>query len=184
MSQRKLETVFASPQFKTMFNFAVDMKVSHSSILTRLSKIDLSFFEKLYELIYNEFARLYTEKEICSKNQIRVDSSMVAEAGNKLKEGFTVGSKPKEKEARKQIKYTMAYDGFSVKLAEVFSASKYLSEDIAMPDVIMPPVIWVNWNSWMMRLFICWITKRKSAKNTCTELPRLSLKYPIRNRIP
>lgn len=140
MSQRKLETVFASPQFKTMFNFAVDMKVSHSSISTRLSKIDLSFFEKSYELIYNEFSRLYTEKEICSKNLIRVDSSMVAETGNKLKKGFTVGCKPKGKEARKQIKYTMAYDGFSVKLAEVFSNSKYLSEDMAMPDVIMPLV--------------------------------------------
>ena len=137
ISQRKLETVFASPQFKTMFNFAVDMKASHSSISTRLSKIDLSFFENAYELIYKEFSRLYSEKEVCSKNLIRVDSSMVAEAGNRLKKGFTVGNKPKDKEARKQIKYTMAYDGFSVKLAEVFSDSKYLSEDIAMPEVVM-----------------------------------------------
>lgn len=140
MSQRKLETVFASPQFKTIFNFAVDMKVSHGSISTRLSKIDLGFFERAYGLIYNEFSSLYTEKEICSKNLIRVDSSMVAEAGNKLKEGFTVGCQPKEKETRKQIKYTMAYDGFSVRLAEVFSEPKYLSEDMAMPEVVLPLV--------------------------------------------
>ena len=140
MSQRKLETVFASPQFKTLFNFAVDMKVSHSSLSTRLFKIDLSFFEKSYELIYHEFALLYTKKEICSKNLIRVDSSMVAEAGNKLKEGFAAGRKPKDKEARKQIKYTMPYDGFAVKLPEVFFASKYLSEDMAMPEVVMPLV--------------------------------------------
>ena len=32
----------------------------------------------------------------------------------------------------------MAYDGFSVKLAEAFSDSKYLSEHIAMPEVVIP----------------------------------------------
>lgn len=138
ISQRKLETVFASPQFKALFNFSVDLKASHSSISTRLSKIDLSFFEKAYELIYTEFSRLYTEKEICSKNLIHVDSSMVRETGNRLKKGFTVGNKPKDKQTPKQVKYTMAYDGFSVKLAEVFSDSRYLSEDIAMPEVVLP----------------------------------------------
>ena len=74
------------------------------------------------------------------KKIIRVDSSMVAKAGNKLKQDFTVRNKPKTREACKQIKYTMAYDGFSVKLAEVFSKPKYLSEDMAIPEIIMPLV--------------------------------------------
>ena len=70
-------------------------------------------------------------------NLIRVDSSMVAETCNKLKKGFTVGKKPGGgKTSRKQIKYTMAYDGFSAKLTEVFSDSTYLSEDMAMPEVL------------------------------------------------
>ena len=44
LSQRKLEAVFASQQFKSLFNFSVDMKVTRSSISTRLSTINLDFF--------------------------------------------------------------------------------------------------------------------------------------------
>jgi len=138
VSQRRLETVFASAPFKTLFNFSVDMKVSHSSISSRLSKIDLVFFEKAYELIYNEFSSLYTENEVRQINLVRVDSSMVAETCNKLKEGFTVGKKTSSGESRRQVKYTMAYDGFAARLADVFFTPPYLSEDVAMPEVIMP----------------------------------------------
>ena len=46
LSQRKLETVFSSQQFKSLFNYSVDMKVSRSSISTRLSAINLDFFEQ------------------------------------------------------------------------------------------------------------------------------------------
>ena len=136
LSQRKLETVFSSQQFKSLFNYSVDMKVSRSSISTRLSAINLDFFEQAYELIYGKFSALYTEKEVRNLNLIRVDSSMVAETCNKLKEGFAVGRKGEGKADRKQIKYTMAYDGFAAKLAEVFSKPTYLSEDKAMPALL------------------------------------------------
>ena len=136
LSQRKLETVFSSQQFKSLFNYSVDMKVSRSSISTRLSAINLDFFEQAYELIYGKFSALYTEKEVRNLNLIRVDSSMVAETCNKLKEGFTVGRKGEGKADRKQITYTMAYDGFAAKLAEVFSKPTYLSEDKAMPTLL------------------------------------------------
>ena len=137
LSQRKLEAVFASQQFKSLFNFSVDMKVTRSSISTRLSTINLDFFEQAYDLIYHELSALYTEKEIRDMYLVRIDSSMVAETCNKLKEGFTVGRKAEGKEDdRKQIKYTMAYDGFAAKLAEVLSEPTYLSEDKAMPKVL------------------------------------------------
>ena len=137
VSQRKLETVFNADMFKTLFNISLDAKVTHGSISTRLSKIDLTFFEKAYEVIYQRFSRMYTKEEALPMNLIRVDSSMVAETCNKLKKGFTVGKKPGGgKTSRKQIKYTMAYDGFSAKLTEVFSDSTYLSEDMAMPEVL------------------------------------------------
>lgn len=136
LSQRKLEVVFASQQFKSLFNFSVDMKVTRSSISTRLSTINLDFFEQSYELLYESLSSLYTEKEIRDMYLVRIDSSMVAETCNKLKEGFTVGRKAEGKDDRKQIKYTMAYDGFAVKLAEVLSEPTYLSEDKAMPKVL------------------------------------------------
>jgi len=138
LSQRKLESVFASQAFKTLFNYSVDMKVTRSSISTRLSTINLDFFEQSFQLIYNKLSALYTEEEIKGMNLIRVDSTMVAETCNKLREGFTVGRKAGGKEDRKQIKYTMAYDGFAAKLAEVFSKPTYLNEDKAMPEVVRP----------------------------------------------
>jgi len=138
LSQRKLESVFASQPFKVLFNYSVDMKVTRSSISTRLSTINLDFFEQSFQLIYNKLSALYTEEEIKGMNLIRVDSTMVAETCNKLREGFTVGRKAGGKEDRKQIKYTMAYDGFAAKLAEVFSKPTYLNEDKAMPEVVRP----------------------------------------------
>ena len=136
LSQRKLESVFASQHFKTLFNYAADMKVTRSSISTRLSTISLDFFERSYDLIYGKLSALYTEEEVQKMNLVRIDSTMVAETCNKLKDGFTVGRKAEGKEDRKQIKYTMAYDGFAAKLAEVFSKPTYLSEDKAMPEVL------------------------------------------------
>ena len=50
---------------------------------------------------------------------VRIDSSMVSETCNKLKQSLTVGRKAEGKEDRKQIRYTMPYDGFAAKLAEV-----------------------------------------------------------------
>lgn len=136
LSQRKLEAVFASQQFKSLFNFSVDMKVTRSSISTRLSTVNLDFFEQSYELLYERLSSLYTEKEIRDMYLVRIDSSMVAETCNKLKKGFTVGRKAEGRDDRKQIKYTMAYDGFAAKLAEVLSEPTYLSEDKAMPKVL------------------------------------------------
>lgn len=136
LSQRKLEAVFASQQFKSLFNFSVDMKVTRSSISTRLSTISLDFFEQAYGLLYERLSSLYTEKEIRDMYLVRIDSTMVAETCNKLKEGFTVGRKAEGRDDRKQIKYTMAYDGFAAKLAEVLSEPTYLSEDKAMPKVL------------------------------------------------
>ena len=136
LSQRKLEAVFASQQFKSLFNFSVDMKVMRSSISTRLATVNLDFFEQAYGLLYESLSSLYTEKEIRDMYLVRIDSSMVAETCNKLKKGFTVGRKAEGRDDRKQIKYTMAYDGFAAKLAEVLSEPTYLSEDKAMPKVL------------------------------------------------
>ena len=64
-----------------------------------------------------------------------MDSTLVAETCNKLKKGFTVGKRPVGKDAcrqRRQVKYTMGYEGFAAKLAEVLDEPAYLSEDIAL----------------------------------------------------
>jgi transposase len=138
ISQRYLEDVFKTNHFKFLFNYSVDLKISHSSISEKLSKINLDFFKQSYEAIYDRFNQVYSEKEQEQLCLIRVDSSMVAEACTKLQKGMSVGKKKtKEPEnQKKQVKYTMAYDGAGICLAELLTESRYLSEDIAIPQVI------------------------------------------------
>ena len=78
-SQRTLEDIFGSQMFKSLFGYDAEMKVSRSSISTRLSTIDTEFFRLAYESIYNEFSRLVSSKEQLKHKIIRVDSSMIAE---------------------------------------------------------------------------------------------------------
>ncbi|MCD7936184.1 MAG: hypothetical protein LUG98_04925 [Tannerellaceae bacterium] len=116
--------MFQYPHFKFLFNYSIDLKVTHSSISERLSRINLDFFKEAYDNIYKEFSRLYTDKEREKLRLIRVDSSMVAETGRRLKKGMLVGGKKKKEnkgEQKKQVKYSMAYDGSTVSRALLYS---------------------------------------------------------------
>ena len=92
VSQRRLESMFNSEHFKFMFNSAQGVTVNHSSISVRLSEMNVEFFRKAYEYVYGEMSALYTEQEIRDKHLVRVDSTMVAEACNKLQGQYTSGA--------------------------------------------------------------------------------------------
>jgi hypothetical protein len=134
-SQRTLEDLFGSELFKSLFSYDANMQVSRSSISTRLSTIDTEFFRLAYEGVYNEFSRLFSAEEQLKHKIIRVDSSMVAETCNKLKEGLTPG-KRNDKAPLKQIKFTAAFDGLTACAFDVFTNPKYTSEDLAIPEVV------------------------------------------------
>ena len=76
VSQRRLESIFNNPTYKTLFNIALDASIIHGSISTRLANVNLYFFEKAFELLYNHLSQLYTEKELQTKNIVRIDSSL------------------------------------------------------------------------------------------------------------
>ncbi len=137
-SQRTLEDLFKSDLFKAMFCYDAGMKVSHGSISTRLSKIDSEFFRLIYENIYKEFSKFFTVKEQLKYRIVRVDSSMVAETCNKLKQGLSNGIKKSKSPENvvKQIKYTVAFDGLTACDFKVYNESSYLSEDMATSEVV------------------------------------------------
>lgn len=132
-SLRTMEDIFNSPAFKFLFNLSAEKTVKYNSISERLSVINADFFKQSYELIYDYYSKHYGEAEIENHKLIRVDSTMVAEAANKLKEGMNVG---KKKDGKKQIKYTMAYDGCFPCMSEIFTEKQYLSEDKTIPQVV------------------------------------------------
>jgi transposase len=132
-SLRTMEDIFNSAAFKFLFNLDSTRRVKYNSISERLSIINIDFFKKSYELIHSQFSKYYSEEEIENLHLIRVDSTMVAEAANKLHNGMNVG---KKKDGKKQIKYTIAYDGKYPCMSELFTDKKYLSEDLAIPEVV------------------------------------------------
>jgi transposase len=132
-SLRTMEDIFNSSAFKFLFNLDPKRKVRYSSISERLSVINIDFFKKCYELIYNQFSQYYSEEEIEGLKLIRVDSTMVAEAANKLLKGMNIG---KKKDGKKQVKFTVAYDGQYPCMSELFTEKRYLSEDLAIPQVV------------------------------------------------
>lgn len=134
LSQRGLSDAFSSPMFKLIFDTAGKKNISHSSISDRLSVIEIDFFKNAYECMYRRFSSLYTTKEIERFNLQRVDSTLVAEAGNKLSQGMTCGNEHKKK---KMIKYTMDFDGTFASFGNVFSGESYANESLAMPETIL-----------------------------------------------
>jgi Transposase DDE domain/Domain of unknown function (DUF4372) len=132
-SLRTMEDIFNSSAFKFLFNLDSERKVKYNSISERLSVIKIDFFKKSYELIYNQFSKYYNEEEIENLNLIRIDSTMVAEAANKLQKGMNIG---KKKDGKKQIKFTVAFDGKYPCMSVLFTDKRYLSEDLAIPEVV------------------------------------------------
>lgn len=131
-SLRTMEDIFNSSAFKFLFNLSGDKTVKYNSISERLSVINPEFFKQAYELIFNIFSEYYNQKEIEKFRLIRVDSTMVAEAANKLKKGMNIGSKT----TKKQIKYTVAFDGNFPCMSEIFTDKSNLSENTTIPKVI------------------------------------------------
>ena len=132
-SLRTMEDIFNSAAFKFLFNLDSTRRVKYNSISERLSIINIDFFRKSYELIHSQFSQHFSEEEIEKLNLIRVDSTMVAEAANKLKKGMNIG---KKKDGKKQIKFTVAYDGKYPCMSELFTDKDYLSEDLTIPKVV------------------------------------------------
>ena len=132
-SLRTMEDIFNSRRLKFLFNIHQKVSVKYNSISERLSVMDVDFFEKLFEQYYSQLSVLYSSQEILQNKIIRVDSTMVAETSSRLCQGMNVG---KKKDGKKQVKYTIGFDGLLPCSVEVFTDKKSLSEDYTIPKVV------------------------------------------------
>lgn len=134
LSQRTMEDTFNSSGFKALFGLGEEEKVRRGSISERLSKIDSNYFKEIYEQMYSRFSEMYSKTEIEKYNLIRVDSTIVADACVKLKEGID------QKSGKKLVKFSFLFDGILPSGVEVFTAQKYSSEESALPETILKQV--------------------------------------------
>ncbi|SEO96361.1 transposase, IS4 family [Flavobacterium sp. CF108] len=134
LSQRTLEDTFNYSGFKTIFNLDESETVRRSSISERLSKIDSGYFKEIFEYMYNRFSESYSQPERDKYNLIRVDSTIVSEAAGKLKEGIDM------KTGKKNIKFSISFDGILPAGVEIFNTQSYSSEENALPEAILKQV--------------------------------------------
>lgn len=133
-SLRTLEQSFKTNKFKVLFKIDPLTKIKYNSLSDRLSTMNVEFFKEVYEMIYELLSKYYNEGEKLKYNIVRVDSTMVAEAANKLEKGMTLGNQTDKKS--KQIKYTFSMTNLFPSSAEIFTGQKETNEGITIPQVI------------------------------------------------
>lgn len=132
---RSLQDFFNSTHYKVLFNVDESTTIKYNSLSTRLAKMNVEFFKKAYEAIYEECSRLYDEKDLSLLYRIvRVDSVMVCETATKLEKGINVGSK---KDGKKQVKYTVCLTNLFPSSVEVFRDQCHINENLTIPQAIL-----------------------------------------------
>jgi len=131
---RTLQDFYNSRHFKALFKLPGTKSIKYNSLSARLARMNVIFFEKAYQSIYEQCSQLYDQNTLSLQYKItRVDSTMVCEAANKLEQGINVGCK---KDGKKQIKYTIGLTNMFPSSVEIFMQQKHISENYTIPNVI------------------------------------------------
>lgn len=132
---RTLEDFYNSRKFKVLFKLPGSTKsAKYNSLSARLATMNVDFFEKAYQSIYEQCSQLYDQSDLSLNYKItRVDSTMVAQTASELENGINVGRK---KDGKKQVKYTIALTDIFPSSVEVFTQQNYISENLTIPQTI------------------------------------------------
>lgn len=133
VSLRGLEDIYSSQKFQFLFNIDSKDGIKYNSLSDRLSALNPDYFESIYQYIYTRFTELYTTEEAVKYSITRVDSTMVAEAANKLEQGMVTSNQHGKK---RQIKYTMSMTDIFPSGVEIFTEQSELAENKTIPVVI------------------------------------------------
>jgi hypothetical protein len=133
---RSLEDFYNSRKFKALFKLpGTQPNAKYNSFSARLATMNVDYFEKAYQAIYEQCSLLYDESALSLRYKItRVDSTMVCQTAAKLGQGINVGVK---KDGKKQVKYTISLTDMFPSSVEVFTQQKYISENLTIPKAIL-----------------------------------------------
>lgn len=132
---RSLQDFYNSTHYKVLFNIPKANTARYNSLSARLATMNVDFFKKAFDAIYQECSSLYDETDLNLTYKItRVDSTMVCQTAAKLEKGINVGCR---KDGKKQIKYTICLTDFFPSSVEVFSQQCHISENLTIPNAIL-----------------------------------------------
>ena len=133
-SSRVFESFYENHFFVQSANIEQGKRVSHSSIADRISKINVVFFEQLYQYCVRVFEKKLKIKETSVLSIY--DSTITSLSSKLLSFGMENGQKNKEGEqGRKGIKFTIGFNGLPFKV-NIHQEQSMISEDLALGDIL------------------------------------------------
>lgn len=170
-SLRTMESAYESMAFQLLNAQRKSDSIRFSSISERLSNIEPTYFEKLYNICIERYASLLSNTKPAL---VRFDSTIVALSGKLLKVGYNI--KGADSEYLRQLKFTIGFSNLPVAV-HFFTEQIYTSENIALKEAI---VAFKPTEAGMIRVFDKGITSRKTyddfTKNNIPFISRISLK--------
>jgi hypothetical protein len=135
LSTRIMEKYYNSTEYSTLTEKG-EHKTKHSSIADRLKEINCEYFKDIFEYYSKELQSKHVKKYKGMPPIERFDSTMVAISGSLVKWGMKVGAKAKKGNGQLQLKFTIGLRGLFPTNVKIFHDQKYISEDLAMKEVI------------------------------------------------
>jgi hypothetical protein len=133
-SSRVFESFYENIIFQKLGNIEKGKKVSHSSIAERIGKVDVRFFEQIYEKCVEKFSPLFSEKEAVKFSIY--DSTITSLSSELLKFGMQNGAKTKDNtQGKMSLKFTVGFSGLPFRI-NFHQEQKMISEDLALGDIL------------------------------------------------
>ena len=130
-SLRTMESAYESIGFSMLNVKKKSESIRFNSISERLSVIEPSYFEKLYEICVEKYGSILPPP---SHPLLRFDSTIVALSGKLLKVGYQI--KGGDAEYLKQLKFTIGFSNLPVTV-HFFTEQIYTSENVALKEAIL-----------------------------------------------
>lgn len=128
LSLRVMEGFLSSAKFKAFSNQDV-VASKFNSIRDRICSINSDYFKKLFHIIFTTYSKVLKEEKALSK----VDSTYVGLSAKLFSTGMLNGSKSYGK---KHVKYSVNLKGSLPCNVRIHTAQSFISEDLALADVI------------------------------------------------
>ncbi len=125
-SLRVMQEYFNSVEFKKFTG--INLQAKYNSISDRITAINTTYFEKIFELLFDKFHKELKEEKAVQK----YDTTMVAISSKLVSWGMRIGSKTD----KHQIKFTIGMHGSLPCDFKIYTEPKHLSEDLTIPEVI------------------------------------------------
>ena len=136
LSTHVLEDLYNSPFFGA-FSGKGGHQTRHSSLASRLSSLPHEYFESIYEWSREHFQEELKVRPAWLEKLEIFDSTLIAIGGGLVDWGMRVGPKPKEGNAKVQLKITLGLKGWLPCSVRAFTHQKALSEEHALKQAIV-----------------------------------------------